>query len=102
MDTHTQARVDAVVKRLTRAPITILERWLVLQLRPGRRATWIEGEPKRFLRSLQKATELTYRQRAWLYDLAWRYRHRLRHHHSQALRNTIWRLAQRYRPISYD
>lgn len=84
---HQQALVDAVIRRLTREPMTPLEWWIVLRLRPGKCARWCTTGERRFLRSLYldhvtcvwagTIQALTYKQRQWLWALAWKYQTKL-------------------------
>lgn len=70
-------KVAAVIRRLTREPLTALERRAVLAMSPGKHARWVTGAAKRFLRNAQALDEMTEAQRRFLWRLALQYRDRL-------------------------
>ena len=79
-------QVKRVISRLTRQPVTTIERKAIHELFPGTHARWITGPPKRFLRDLQCAEMLTSRQRVYLWGLIWRYRARV----NSTIREHAW------------
>ena len=91
--THAEARqVQAVIRRLTREPITGVEAAVLFRLYPGKRATWCHAAERRFLRSINHvadddaAIELTLAQRRFLWRIAFRHRNRL----DGSLREQAW------------
>lgn len=75
--TKAERQVAAVVRRLTAEPIGPIDRLVIGELLPGKKARWCTKNERRFLRDIAGADEMTARQRRWLYAIAWRYRARL-------------------------